>query len=339
MFFETLEIQKGIKPMHYSHLTRDQRSQIFAYKSTGMSNRSIGLRINVAATTVGREIKRNGLRYRGFKEEQPHERAVRRRKNARSKPVKLLPELVSIITERLKLFHSPEQISGRLKRAGTYISTESIYRLVARDRSNGGHLYEYLRHGGKKQRKVRRINGYKGSIKERVDISQRPAIVEEKTRIGDLEIDTVVGARNSGFLVTAVDRTSKMVFIAKTSTKEALEVTNALVVRMNQVKTIFKPLTMTADNGSEFALHKKISSKLSVDFFFAAPYRSWHRGLNEHTNGLIRQFLPKKCSFADLTVDDIFKIEFSLNNRPRKALNFKTPLEMLLSSTTVALHG
>lgn len=325
--------------MHYAHLTRDQRSQIFAYKSTGMSNRSVATRLKVASTTIDREIKRNGLRYRGFREEQPHERAVYRRKSARSKPVKLLPGLVSIIIEQVKLFHSPEQISGRLKRSGTNLSAETIYRFISRDRIGGGHLYQYLRRGGKKQRKKRRIDGYKGTIKDRIDISKRPAIVEEKSRIGDLEIDTIVGAHHSGFLVTAVDRASKMVFIAKTLTKEAADVTKALVDRLNRAETIFKALTITSDNGSEFALHKKISKKLNVDFFFAAPYRSWHRGLNEHTNGLIRQFLPKKCSFADLTEDDIFKIESNLNNRPRKALNFQTPLEMLLSRATAALHS
>jgi IS30 family transposase len=326
--------------MHYSHLTRDQRSQIFAYKSTGMSNRSIALRLNVASTTIDREIKRNGLNHRSFRSEQPHERAILRRKKARSIPIKLDSELVCAITERLKEFDSPEQISGRLKRLDKpRVSPETIYRFIARDRCNGGHLYEYLRRRGRKLRKNRCSAQYKGFIKDRIDISQRPLIVEEKSRIGDLEIDTVVGAAHSGFLVTAVDRASKMVFIAKTATKEAAVVARALVDRLNRAKTLFKPLTITSDNGSEFALHKKISSQLDAQFFFAAPYRSWHRGLNEHTNGLIRQFLPKKCSFADLTEDDIFKIEFNLNNRPRKALNFQTPLEMVLSSVTAALHG
>ena len=326
--------------MHYSHLTQDQRSQIFAYKSIGMSNRSVAARLNVASTTIDREIKRNGLKHRSFRSEQPHEKAIQRRKKARSKPMKLHPELVCSITDRLKEFDSPEQISGRLKRLNrAAVSPETIYRFIVKDRINGGHLYEYLRRKGRKQRKNRVSAGYKGFIKDRVDISQRPSIVEEKTRIGDLEIDTVVGARHSGFLVTAVDRTSKVVFIAKTPTKEASVVTKALIDRLNRAESIFKPLTITSDNGSEFALHKKISRKLKADFFFAAPYRSWHRGLNEHTNGLIRQFLPKKCSFADLTADDIFKIEFNLNNRPRKALNFQTPLEMLLFSATAALHG
>ncbi len=326
--------------MRYFHLTQDQRSQIFAYKSTGMSNRSIAIHLNVASTTIDREIKRNGLKHHNFKNEQPHQRAIQRRKAARSKPIKLHSELLLTITEQLKKLDSPEQISGRLKRHGKVsVSPETIYRLILKDRMNGGHLYEYLRRKGRKQRKKRNPGAYKGAIKDRVDISQRPAIVDEKSRIGDLEIDTVVGANHSGFLVTAVDRASKMVFIAKTSSKEAHVITNALINRLNRASTIYTPLTVTSDNGTEFAMHKRISSKLNVDFFFAAPYRSWHRGLNEHTNGLIRQFLPKHASFADLTEDDIFKIEFNLNNRPRKSLNFQTPLEMLLSNLTAALHG
>jgi IS30 family transposase len=170
--------------------------------------------------------------------------------------MKLHPELVCSITDRLKEFDSPEQISGRLKRLNkTAVSPETIYQLIAKDRINGGHLYEYLRRGGRRQRKKHCPAGYKGSIKDRIDISQRPLIVEEKSRIGDLEIDTIVGADHSGFLVTAVDRASKMAFIAKTSTKEAYVVAKALIDRLNRTQSIFnRTLNLNAQNTPKIRL-------------------------------------------------------------------------------------
>ncbi len=325
--------------MHYSHLTQDQRSQISAYKSMGLSHRTIALKLEVASTTIDREIKRNGYRIGGLKEERAHQRALNRRREARSKPTKLTIDVIKIIEEKIRFFVSPIQISGWLKLRSINVSHETIYRLIAKDRRSGGDLYKYLRRKGKKLRKKRCQGSTRGAIKDRVDISQRPPEVETKSRIGDLEIDTIVGARGSGYLVTAVDRCSKAVFITKTKTKEANVVTKALLDRLNLARTIFMPRTMTCDNGPEFAFHKQITAALGIPVFFATPYRSWERGLNEHTNGLIRQFAPKKSSFADLSDDDTFMMEFYLNNRPRKALNFRTPLEVLLSHATAALHG
>jgi len=304
-----------------------------------MSNRSIALKLNVASTTIDREIKRNGCTIRGFKSERPHEKAVERRRAARSKPNVLTGAVLEYVTERLRCYDSPVQISGRLKLRGIHVSHTTIYRFIAKDRKNGGDLHTFKRHGSKKWRKKLCKSPTRGAIKDRVDISQRPLVVEEKSRIGDLEVDTIVGAGASGYIVTAVDRHSKAVFMAKTASKEARVVTAALIQVINRMQTIFKPTSMTCDNGSEFAYHKEITQSLGIPVFFATPYSSWERGLNEHTNGLIRQFFPKKSSFKYLSDDDIFKAQFNLNNRPRKALNFKTPLEVLLSSVTAALHG
>jgi len=303
-----------------------------------MSNRSIALKIDVASTTVDREIKRNGCKIRGFKSEKPHERAIERRRVARSKPSVLIGAVLEYVIERLRAYDSPLQISGRLNLRGILVSHTTIYRFIEKDRKNGGDLYKFKRHGNKRWRKKLCKSSTRGAIKDRVDISLRPAVVEEKSRIGDLEIDLIVGAGASGYILTAVDRHSKAVFMAKTASKEAQVVTAALIQTMNRMETIFKSKTITSDNGSEFAHHKEIAQSLGVSFFFARPYKSSDRGLNEHTNGLIRQFFPKKSSFKDLSDDDIFKVQFNLNNRPRKALNFKTPLEVLLSNATAALH-
>ena len=166
-------------------------------------------------------------------------------------------------------------------------------------------------------------------------IGKRPKIVEKKSRIGDWEIDTVVGKNHKGFLVTVVDRKSKFVIIKNVPTKEARVVTEALIEMIYPIKDITH--TITSDNGKEFAYHKQVSAALDTKFYFANPYHSWERGLNEHTNGLIRQYLPKKSEFLKVSKDEINMIQNRLNNRPRKVLNYKTPYEVFFTEMSKKL--
>ena len=171
------------------------------------------------------------------------------------------------------------------------ISHERIYQHVWRDKRRGGDLWKNLRHNGKKYNKRKGVPAGRGCIPNRVDIAQRPAIVDQKTRIGDWEIDTIIGAGHRGVLVTAVERMSKYTLIAVVANKSSLLVTQALIQRL----AVFtgKVLTITADNGKEFAGHAELAATLVANVYFATPYHSWERGLNEHTNGLIRQYFPK----------------------------------------------
>ena len=160
-------------------------------------------------------------------------------------------------------------------------------------------------------------------------IAKRPKIVEKKSRIGDWEIDTIVGKNHKGFLVTLVERKSKFTLIKNVVSKHTKVVTKALLEIITPLKNITH--TITSDNGKEFAYHKEVSAALDTDFYFANPYHSWERGLNEHTNGLIRQYLPKKSEFLNVSKDEIIMIENRLNHRPRKILNYKTPYEVFFS--------
>ena len=160
-------------------------------------------------------------------------------------------------------------------------------------------------------------------------IDKRPKIVEKKKRIGDLEIDTVIGKNHQGALVTVVDRKSKFALIKNVPSKEAGVVKQALIEMLQPIKAIAH--TITSDNGKEFAYHKEIAKALNIDFYFANPYHSWERGLNEHTNGLIRQYLPKKSEFLHLSKEEIITIQNRLNHRPRKVLGYKTPYEVFFS--------
>ncbi|MCX6051640.1 MAG: IS30 family transposase [Campylobacterales bacterium] len=160
-------------------------------------------------------------------------------------------------------------------------------------------------------------------------IDQRPKIVDNKSRIGDLEIDTVIGKNHIGALVTVVDRKSKFTIIKNVSSKEARVVTQALIEMIRPIKAITH--TITSDNGKEFAYHKEVAAALDTKFYFANPYHSWERGLNEHTNGLIRQYLPKKSEFIHVSKDEIIMIQNRLNHRHRKVLGYKTPYEVFFS--------
>jgi IS30 family transposase len=315
-------------PKGYQHVTRDQRSQIYAYKSIGLSLRDIAKNLDKNVSTISREISRNtGLR--GYRISQADTRANERRSNASRTPKKFTEALKIEINSKLLEEWSPEQISGRFKLDENSISHESIYQHIWRDKRAGGQLYKHLRHSGKKYNKRSSGKAGRGCIPNRVDITLRPSIVEEKSRVGDWEGDTIISAGSRAAILSYVDRHSKFTLLKKIGKKTAENVRKATVEKMGTLPV----LTITYDNGKEFSGHEDIAKDLNVQCFFAAPYHSWERGLNEHTNGLVRQYLPKLFDFNDVTDDEMQFIENRLNNRPRKVLEYKTPFEMLLIAT------
>ena len=161
--------------------------------------------------------------------------------------------------------------------------------------------------------------------------------MDDKSRLGDWEIDTVIGKNHKGVLITIVERLSKYTLIKKVANKTAAAVTAGIISLMKDFK--HKVLTITSDNGKEFAYHRQISKALKTGFYFANPYHSWERGLNENTNGLIRQYFPKKTSFDNISDDDVKAVMQRLNSRPRKSLGFKTPNSIFLDNQTVALNA
>lgn len=316
-------------PKSYHHVTLDIRSQIYALKATGTSLHKIAAIVERDVSTISREINRN-TGSRGYRYKQADAKAVERRANASRAPQKLTPTLVAIIEEKLMEEWSPDQISGRLKDKNiASISHEAIYQLIWKNKSAGGALYKQLRHNGKKYNKRSSGKAGRGCIPNRVDITERPKIVEQKTRIGDWEGDTVISAVSKTALLTVVDRHSKFTRIKKLGRKTAENVR----VAMKEVMSVlpYPVITVTYDNGKEFAAHQDIAADLNAHCYFAAPYHSWERGLNEHTNGLIRQYLPKSVDFKDVTDDEIQAIEDRLNNRPRKILGYKTPMEVMMT--------
>ena len=279
-------------PEGYLHLTCEQRCQIYALLQSGHSQAHIARQIGVDPSTISRELVRN-TGARGYRFKQAHEKASQRRQEASDKPRKMTPDLVELIEEKLTQEQwSPDQISGRLAKDGVaFISHERIYQHVWKDKKDGGTLYLHLRHSGKKYNRRKGKNSGRGLIPNRVDIDQRPPIVAAKSRIGDWEADTIIGANHKGVVMSHVERTSKYTKLAKLPDKNADFVVQAcarvLLPLADQIETI------TYDNGKEFASHAQIATSLGALSYFAKPYHSWERGLNEHTNGLFRQYFPK----------------------------------------------
>lgn len=321
--------------MRYKQLTLEKRYQISALIKAGLNQKSIASELGVHPSTISREFKRNSHAIRGYNAEFAQVQSVKVER-AKKKRFSLTKPIEKYIRAKLKQDWSPEQIAGRMKLdTGVSVVHETIYRYIYSNKANGGKLYKSLRHKNKKYH--HRSNDYRsrGTIIDRVMIDKRPKIVDKKSRIGDWEIDTVVGKDHKGFLVTVVDRKSKFTLIKNVISKHAQVVTQALIEMITPLKNITH--TITSDNGKEFALHKQVSAALDTDFYFANPYHSWERGLNEHTNGLIRQYLPKKSVFIGVSKEEIIMIQNRLNHRPRKILNYKTPYEVFFSEMSKKL--
>jgi len=308
---------------NYSQLTDSERNQFYALRKAKISMTDIAKQLSRSRTTLYNELARNtGLR--GYRPKQAQQFTEIRRAQT-VQPLKMTPKVIVYIEDKLGLQWSPEQIANVMEAdpdgPGIAVSHETIYRHVWDDKQANGELYMHLRQGHKIRRKRRGSKDSRGKIRNRVDIDLRPAIVETRKRLGDWEADLVCGAGASGYLVTLLERASRRVLIGYTKTKFADQVTDE-ILRLLKTEIVE---TITFDNGKEFAGHEKIAVELGCDCFFAKPYHSWERGANENTNGLIRQYFPKKTSFADITADQIVFVQNRLNTRPRKCLDFKPP--------------
>ena len=306
----------------YTHLTQHERYQFSAFLRSGKSIKEIANHLGRDKSTLYREMSRNkGVR--GYRPQQAHKKAVHRLQNSH-RYIKITQKIIRKIEKFIRCYWSPEQISGHLQKEGISISHESIYQHILKDKKNGGYLYKFLRCQRKRKKRYGTSRFDKrGQIQNRVSIDQRPKIVDKKIRIGDWEGDLVVGGHHKGALVTLVDRYSKKTRVVKIESKRAEAVLHAISKALKGEIVH----TMTLDNGKEFSCHEKISEYTGCKVYFAHPYSSYERGLSENTNGLIRQYFPKKTDFRKITQKDVKRVEFLLNHRPRKSLDFLSPNE------------
>lgn len=306
----------------YKQLTDTQRYQIEAYLKAGMTKKFIIEQLQIDRSTLYRELNRNSSR-RGLYRAKSAQALCDERKERYGRARKFDK------TRELKIIHwlnkeqwSPKQIVGYCSKQGIeMVSHERIYQFIRADKAKGGSLYKELRH---KLKHRKRPIGKHIPVKDRVSISERPEIINNKQRFGDWEVDTIIGKNHKGAIVTIVERKTAFFMMQKLDQgKDAKGLAKQLTEMLLPYKKIVH--SITSDNGCEFAEHKTISKKLQADFYFANPYASWERGVNEYTNKLIRQYIPKGSDFDKLTTQQITEIQHKINRRPREKLNFENP--------------
>ncbi len=314
----------------YYQLKDHQRHQIEAYLKSGKRKNFIAEALDVSGSTIYRECKRNssptGI-YHGSKAHLSSTKRKQRYCNPRSFDThkrKLIKEYL------LQEQWSPKQLVGygKIKQI-PMVSHERIYQYIRDDKAAGGQYYKHLRHQLKHRK---RPVGKPVTSKNRVSIDQRPECINNKERFGDWEVDTIIGRQQKGAMLTIVERTTGMLIIKKLPKgKQAKGLSKELINRMMPYKKHI--LSISSDNGTEFADHQNIAKNLATKFYFAHPYCSWQRGLNEYTNKLIRQYILKKTAFDTLNDEQITQIQHKINRRPREKLNFKTPKEIFYLNT------
>lgn len=321
--------------MSYTHLTEQERLCIFHCQGV-VHQAELARRLKRHRASIRRELRRfrkspEWRYYHYYLPDSAHRLALKTRRRKRGFRWTKQVALLRYVKEKLALKWSPEQISGRLlleyPRDGQMrVSHASIYRWLKADRRVGGDLWKNLRQSCKKRRKSYGSGPRRSCIPNRVSIHERPRRAEKRAEIGHWESDTVLG--RNGRLATHVDRRSRYVLIGRMPDGTAVQFNAASIRCFKKMPAKYRK-TLTADNGSEFVEHRALGSRLGFKTYFADPYSSWQRGTNENTNGLIRQYLPKRSDFAPLTHQRVAQIERALNNRPRKCLGYRTPAEVL----------
>ena len=299
----------------------------------GYSQTEIAKVIGVHKSTISRELIRNrgGRGYR-------HKQASRFAEHRRQGKVRFRIDgsTWAYVEQLICKEWSPEQISGWMKKnMDIAVSHEWIYQHILKDKLVGGSLHLHLRC---KQKGKKRYGSYdrRGNLKNRISIDERPSIVDDRSRVGDWEADTIIGKAHKQSIVSMTERKSGLALIYKVDRRTKENTEGAIKRLLGSISD--QVLTITSDNGKEFANHEQIAERLKCDFYFAHPYSSYERGTNENTNGLIRQYFPKNRDFRTITDNEIIHAMKRLNNRPRKRLGFKTPNEVFFGmESTVAL--
>ena len=317
--------------MSYTHLTEEERYHIDELLRQGYPQMSIADELGRSASTISRELRRNRGQ-RGWRPRQACQKATfRLSERGKNNAPKIDAAAWDYALDKITIEQwSPEQIAGRAKKERKPpISHESIYQRILADKKTGGTLYTHLRCKKKRKKRYGANDSGRGRIPNRVDIDERPAIVESKRRVGDWEGDTVIGSHDGGAVFTTmVERKSLFTVVGKSKDKTTQNVMDSIILEMSPFSELVE--TVTFDNGKEFSGHHRIEDELEGSVYFAKPYHSWERGLNENTNGLLRQYFPKKTSFDSITSAQLRTVVNKLNNRPRKSLGYRTPREVFI---------
>jgi IS30 family transposase len=310
----------------YTQLQVEERKRIYVLLQQGLSLPAIAFALGRHRSTLYREKRRNRLTAEHLYQPVTANAMARRRREDRPLISRFPEEVRTWIKEKLNLQWSPEQISGRLlSEKNINVSHEWIYQFILKDRSCGGLLYKNLRRSHRKRKKRYAVSREKTKYEGAKSIEIRPEIANKRERLGDWEGDSIVGAKQQGSIVSLVERVSLFTRLGKPKTRKANDTRDTIVGLLDE--TLGAKYTLTFDRGSEFADYALIEKRAAIEIYFAHPYSSFERGTNENTNGLVRQYLPKKTDFTLVTDKAVQKIEDLLNHRPRKKLSYDTPFE------------
>ncbi len=321
--------------MSHKHLNIEQREHLYQLQGRGnLSQRQMAVLVGCHQSTVSRELQRNRSALGVYLPDTAQAKSEERRKKAKQPFENVTESMIASVKEGLEKYHSPEQIAGRLqKEEKKSLSHETIYQLIYQNYQGCGEYRKYLRRGRGKRKRRGGAKRLRGGIPGRVGIENRPAIAGEKTEIGHRASDTVIGGNHLGVIVTHVEKASKFLVAGLARDKTAREI-NRVTEELFKTIPVEKRKTLTCDNGKEFSGHRELSELLGVDIYFATPYHSWERGLNEHTNGLLRQFFPKGTNLKIVKREELTKIIDLINHRPRKCLDYRTPFEVFYGKTS-----
>lgn len=322
--------------MPYHHLNAVERGRIQALSEQGLSTRAIARDLNRAPSTISRELRRH-QEHRRYCGQRAHQRYLQGRKECRRTRALDWQPLRDYVVDKITQNWSPEQVCGTLwldhpGQPRMRVSPETIYRSIYSDEKLGVILKPCLRQRRPRRRPWGQRKPTRPMIPNRIGIEHRPAAVDTLDRYGDWEGDLVVGANQQGAILTLVERKSMLLRAIWLPSKHAAGVAAAAIGALRDLPQEWRR-TLTFDNGSEFAHHQTIAQSLNLQTYFAHPYSAWERARNENTNGLLRQYLPKNTSFAELTQRTLDSIVNQLNHRPRKKLGYRTPLFHLLNQT------
>lgn len=310
--------------MKYRRVTSEDRLLIKAFLDTGLSHSRIAVKLGFHRSTIGREVRRN-TGGRGYRPQQA-ERLSQDRQQWRLTPRKMVPDLVEAIEEKLSIKWSPGQISGRFEAEGKpFVSAETIYQHVYRDRQAGGELWRNLRRGHRRRKPRFPREERRGTIKNATPISERSKQAEKRKKRGHWERDTMHGGDRRASILVLTDRKTRYNRLQKLDRRLARIVTKKTIHALKDLPC----RSITNDRGQEFSDHERLAKKMKVSVFFCAPYSSYQRGTNENRIGILRQYLPKKMNLRDLHWRTLKKIECEINNRPMKCLDWRTPYEAM----------
>ena len=304
----------------YRRLREEDRHIIYRMRKAGNTQQQIADILGYSQSTISKELTRNRGQ-RGYRPKQAHKMSSLRQANKASRSCIINGALEIEIIERLKRKHSPDQISGGLRREGLQApSRTSIYNFIKLDRRSGGMLHLNLRINGRRRYRHRN-KAARSKIPARVGIENRPVVVASRKRYGDWEADLIAGCRSGGHLLSLYERKSRLGKLIRLDSKDAESTAEALIATLKGMCVY----TITYDNGLEFAGHQKVSEALGASSYFCQPYHSWEKGGVENFNGLVRQYFPKGTNFLSVSEASLADTETELNQRPRKSLNYQSP--------------